>query len=114
MTIRTIKLATILMVGAALAASPVLAQAVTAGNQGPADIPVNRDAPFALPGAATPMPTPRVDASTSRDIFAMDPAQALASLGTVSLDRGGDVTETEASDALRAAFENQTRGNAGN
>jgi hypothetical protein len=114
MTIRTSKLATILMVGAALAASPVLAQALTAGNQGPADVPQNRDAPFSLPGELTPMPTPKVDAATTRDIFAMDPAQALDSLGTVSLDRGGDVTETPASDALRAAFENETKGHKGN
>ena len=61
MTIRTAKLATILMVGAALAATPVLAQAVTAGNQGPAGIPTNRDAPLTLPGTLTPMPTPKVD-----------------------------------------------------
>ena len=114
MTIRSAKLATILMVGAALAATPVLAQAVTAGNQGPADIPTNRAAPLTLPGTLTPMPTPQVDPATTRDIFAMDPAQALDSLGTVSLDRSGDVTETEASDALRAAFETETRGNTGN
>lgn len=113
MTNRTAKLATILMIGAALAASPVLAQALTAGNQGPSDIPANRGAPLALPGALTPMPTPRVDAATSRDIFAMDPAQALDSLGTVSLDRSGEIGETPASDALRAAFETQTRGHAG-
>ncbi|MBL8597973.1 MAG: hypothetical protein J0I48_05360 [Devosia sp.] len=114
MTIRTAKLATILMIGAALAATPVLAQAVTAGNQGPAEIPANRDAPFSLPGSLNPMPTPKVDAATTRDIFAMDPAQALDSLGTVSLDRTGDVTETEASDALRAAFETETKGHTGN
>lgn len=113
MTIRTIKLATILMVGAALAASPVLAQALTAGNQGPAEVPANRDAPFTLPGTLTPMPTPVVDAATTRDIFAMDPAQALESLGTVSLDRSGEVSETPASDALRAAFENETKGHIG-
>ena len=59
MTIRSAKLATILMVGAALAATPVLAQAVTAGNQGPADIATNRDAPLTLPGTLTPMPTPK-------------------------------------------------------
>lgn len=114
MTNRTVKLATILMIGAALAATPVLAQAVTAGNTGPADIPQNRDAPLTLPGELTPMPTPKVDAATTRDIFAMDPAQALASLGTVTLDRTGDVTETEASEALRAAFENETKGHTGN
>jgi hypothetical protein len=113
MTIRTAKLATILMVGAALAASPVLAQALTAGNHGPADVPANRDAPFTLPGELTPMPTPKVDAATTRDVFAMDPAQALESLGTVSLDRSGEVTETPASDALRAAFENETKGHTG-
>jgi hypothetical protein len=110
----TAKLATILMVGAALAASPVLAQALTAGNQGPADIPQNRDAPLTLPGKLAAMPTPKVDAATTRDIFAMDPAEALDSLGTVSLDRSGEITETEASDALRAAFEAETKGNQGN
>ncbi|HZY68413.1 MAG TPA: hypothetical protein VFE52_07485 [Devosia sp.] len=114
MTTRSVKLATILMIGAALAASPVLAQSVTAGNTGPAEIPANRDAPLSIPGELTPMPTPKVDASTTRDIFAMDPAEALASLGTVSLDRSGEVTETEASEALRAAFEAQTQGNSGN
>ena len=114
MTIRTINLATILMVGAALAATPVLAQAVTAGNKGPAEVPANRDAPFSLPGHASPMPTPRVDASTVRDIFGMDPAQALDSLGTVSIARDGEVTETEASDAMRAAFETETKGHTGN
>jgi hypothetical protein len=114
MTIRTAKLATILMVGAALAASPVLAQALTAGNQGPADIPQNRDAPLTLPGQLNPMPTPKVDPSLTRDIFAMDPAQALDSLGTVSLTRDGEVTETEASEALRAAFETAVKGHTGN
>ena len=114
MTIRTAKLATILMIGAALAASPVLAQALTAGNTGPAEIPATRDAPLSLPGELTPMPTPKVDVSTVRDIFGMDSAQAVDSLGTVSIDRAGDVTETEASDALRAAFEAETKGNTGN
>ena len=60
------------------------------------------------------MPTPKVDASTTSDLFALDPAQALDSLGTVSLDRSGDVSETEASEALRAAFETLTRGHTGN
>ena len=114
MTIRSAKLATILMVGAAFAASPVLAQALTAGNTGPADVPQNRDAPFTLPGQLNPMPTPKVDAATTRDLFAMDPAQALESLGTVSLDRSGEISETPASDALRAAFENEVKGNTGN
>ena len=114
MTIRTAKLATILMVGAALAASPVLAQALTAGNQGPSDIPQNRDAPLTLPGQLNPMPTPKVDASTVRDIFGMDPAQALDSISTVSISKDGEVTETEASDAMRAAFEIETKGYTGN
>ena len=114
MTIRTAKLATILMVAAALAATPVLAQGITAGNKGPAEIPANRDAPFSLPGNATPMPTPKVDASTVRDVFGLDPAQALASLGTVSFSKDGEVTETDASDAMRAAFELETKGHTGN
>lgn len=112
MTIRTAKLATILMVGAALAASPVLAQALTSGNTGPAEVPANRDAPLTLPGVLTPMPTPKVDAATSRDLFGS--TQEIGNLSTVSIDRAGDVTETEASDAMRAAFEAETKGNTGN
>lgn len=114
MTNRTAKLATLLMIGAALAASPVLAQALTAGNKGPSEVPPTRDAPITIPGNLTPTPTPKVDVSTVRDIFGMDSAQALDSLGTLSIDRAGDVTEIEASDALRAAFEAETKGNTGN
>lgn len=114
MTIRTSKLVTLLMVGAALAATPALAQAVTSGNKGPADIATNRDAPLVLPGELTAN-TPKVDISITRNIFAMDPADALASLTTVTFDSStGEVTETEASEALRAAFEAQTKGNTGN
>jgi hypothetical protein len=114
MTTLTVKLATILMIGAALAATPVLAQSAgTAGNKGPSEVPANRDAPLSLPGELTPMPTPVVDAATTRDIFALDPAQALESLGTVTIDRGGDVTEAPASDAMRAIFEANVKGNKG-
>jgi hypothetical protein len=114
MTTRTYKLATVLMIGATIAASPVLAQSVTAGNRGPAEVPANRAAPLTLPGSVSAMPTPRVDASVARDIFGMDPAALLDSLGTVRIDRSGDVTETEASEAMRAAFEAMVRGNTGN
>jgi hypothetical protein len=115
MTNLTVKLATILMVGAAIAATPVLAQALTSGNQGPAEIPANRDAPLTLPGELSPMPTPKVDGEVvSRDIFGGDAAGALDSLGTVTLGRGGDVSETPASDALRAIFEATVKGNTGN
>jgi hypothetical protein len=110
----TSKIVSLLVVSAVLAASPALAQALTAGNRGPADVPANRDAPLTLPANVEPMPTPKVDAATTRDIFAMDPAQALDSLGTVTLSNGGDVTETPASDALRSAFETAMKGNKAN
>lgn len=110
----TLKLATILMVGATLAATPVLAQAVTGGNRGPAEIPANRAAPLDLPGNVNPAPTPKVDSATARDIFGLDPALLLESFGTVSLDASGDVTEVPASDAQRAIVENLTRGSTGN
>ena len=109
----TSKIVSLLIVGAVLAASPALAQGLTAGNQGPAEIPKNRDAPLNLPANVEPMPTPKVDAATTRDIFEMDPAQALESLRTITLERGGDTFETPASDALRAAFEAEMKGSKG-
>ena len=111
MTTPIFKLATILMIGAALAATPVLAAASTAGNHGPAEFPVDRDAPFSLPGAVIPMSTPKVDsASISRGLFDQDPAAALASLSTVTLSRDGSIAETEASDALRGILESEIQG----
>lgn len=110
----TFKLATILMLGATLAATPVLAQAVTSGNRGPAEIPANRAAPLDLPSNVSPAPMPKVDSSTTRDIFGLDPALLVESFGTVSLDISGEVTELPASDAQRAIVENLTRGNTGN
>ena len=106
----TFKLATLLMIGAALAATPVLAAASTAGNRGPAEKPVTRDAPIILPGAITPKLTPKVDGSATRGLFDIDPAAALASLGTVTLSRDGSTAETEASDALRGIFEISVKG----
>jgi hypothetical protein len=115
MTNRTLKLATLLMIGAAMAASPVLAQnAAVAGNTGASELPVNRAAPVSLP-EITPSPMPTVSGDiTSRDIFGTDPEAGLANLGTVSLDRSGDVSETPASEALRAIFEATIQGSTGN
>jgi hypothetical protein len=109
----TLKLATLLMIGATLAATPALAQALTAGNKGPSELPPTRSAPLNLP-ATTPTPMPKVDTSIlGRDIFGLDPALLLESLGTVTLDRSGDITETEASDAQRAIVELRTSGSTG-
>ena len=63
---------TAILLSVALAA-PALAQ--TAGNTGPAEIPATRDAPFQLPGEATPMPPLQVDSSSlSRGPAALDRA----------------------------------------
>jgi len=113
MTNRTLTLATLLMTASALAAGPALAQA-TGGFTGPADGATYRAAPFSPPAAATPMPTPKVDAATARDIFGLDPAQLLDSVGTVTIDRGGDVFETPASEALRAIIDSHVAGSRGN
>ena len=43
----------LLIAGAALAATPVLAANAVSGNRGPAEKPVSRDAPVTLPGAIT-------------------------------------------------------------
>ncbi len=102
-------LTTALLIGAALAASPALAQ--TAGNPGPAEIPVTRDAPFSLPGEATPMPPLQVDMSTlSRGPLALDPAAAADSMGTETLNRDGSTESRPASEGLRAILEQEMKG----
>jgi hypothetical protein len=112
MTIRTTTLATILMTASALAAGPALAQS-TGGFTGPADTASYRAAPLTPPAGIAPLPTPRVDAATARDIFGLDPAQLLDSVGTVTMERGGDVFETPASDAQRALIDAHIAGHRG-
>ena len=107
MQLRT--MTTAILLGAALLASPAFAQ--TAGNKGPAEIPANRDAPFSLPGKATPMPPLKIDSSTlSRGPLALDPAAALASMGTETLNRDGSTDSKPASEGLRAILEKEMKG----
>ena len=111
MTPKIQSIAALLMIGAALAASPALAAGSVPGNRGPVQKPQNRDAPLTLPGKVTPRPTPKVDTATlSRGLFDADEAAALANLGTVTFSTDGSVVETPASDALRAVFETATQG----
>ena len=98
-----------ILLGAALLATPAFAQ--TAGNKGPAEIPANRDAPFSLPGEATPMPPLKIDSSTlSRGPLALDPAAALASMGTETLNKDGSTESKAASEGLRAILEKEMKG----
>ncbi|RYE10038.1 MAG: serine protease [Hyphomicrobiales bacterium] len=95
---------TALLVGVALAATPVLAQ--TAGNAGPAEVPATRDAPFTLPGKASAAAPLQIDSSTlSRGPMALDPDAAAVSMGTETLNKDGSVESKEASDAVRAFFQ---------
>ena len=111
MTTRIQSIAVLLMIGAALAASPALAAGAVPGNRGAAEKAQNRDAPLTLPGKISPRPTPRVDAaSLSRGIFDEDQVAALASLGTVTFSADGSVVETPASEALRGIFEIAVQG----
>ena len=110
MTSHIRSIAVLLMIGAALAATPVLAADSVAGNQGPADKPANRDVLVSLP-AATPKPTPKVDAGAlSRGLFDQDSATALDGLATLSVNAGGETSETPASGDLRDAFNEAGQG----
>jgi hypothetical protein len=113
MTPRLSTILALLLAGAAIAATPALAASLTTGNTGPAQPPVNRAAPITLPGAVSPRPTPFVSGEVSRGLFHLTPEAALAGLATVSLSNSGEITETPASDALRAAFENEIKGSQG-
>jgi hypothetical protein len=110
MTSHIRSIAVLLMIGAALAATPVLAADAVAGNHGPAEKPANRDAIVSLP-AATPMPTPKVDAGAlSRGFFDQDAATALDGLATLSVSSDGTTSETPASGDLRDAFNEAVKG----
>ena len=100
---------TAILLSAALVATPAFAQ--TAGNQGPAEIPATRDAPFQLPGDAQPMPPLQIDSSTlSRGLAALDPAAALESMGTETLNRDGSTESKPASEGMRAILEQEMKG----
>jgi V8-like Glu-specific endopeptidase len=100
------KLTTVVLLTTALAAGSAFAQ--TAGNTGPAEIPATRDAPFSLPGEASPMPPLQVDSSAlSRSL---DPAGAVESMGTETLNRDGSTESKEASEGLRAIIEQEMKG----
>ena len=100
-------ISTAIVLTAALSAAPAFAQ--TAGNAGPAEVPANRDAPFTLPGDATPTPPLKIDASTlSRGPAALDPAAALESMGTETLNKDGTTESKAASEGMRAILEKAT------
>ena len=110
MTSHIRSIAVLLMIGAALAATPVLAADAVAGNQGPENKPANRDVLVSLP-AATPKPTPKVEAGAlSRGFFDLDSATALDGLATLSVNAGGETSETPASGVLRDAFNEAVQG----
>lgn len=100
---------TAILFGAALVATPVLAE--TAGNKGPAEVPATRDAPFSLPGEFAPTPALKFDPSAlGRGPIGLDPAAAVESMGTETLNRDGSTESKEASEGMRAVIESQVKG----
>ena len=111
MHMRSLTTISVLLLGVALVATPVLAATSTAGSKGTGDKVVTRDAPLALPASIAAKPVPKVDASTlSRGIFGEDAEAAAASMGTVTLSRDGSVGETPASEGLRAILAEEMKG----
>jgi glutamyl endopeptidase len=99
---------TAILVGAALVVTPAFAQ--TAGNTGPAEKPALRGAPATLPDAA-PMAPLKIDASAlSRGPLGLDPAAALESLGTETLNSDGSTESKPASEGVRGAIESAMQG----
>jgi V8-like Glu-specific endopeptidase len=108
MQLRMLTTASVLALSLAMAAG-VAAAAETAGNKGPATA-TTRAAPEAI-WTFTPMEPPRVDpANVSRGPLELDPAKALASMGTVTLAKDGKVSEAPASEGMRAILEGSVKG----
>ncbi|MEO6395799.1 MAG: trypsin-like serine protease [Devosia sp.] len=103
MKLSTLTTLAALLAGVALSGS-AFAQA-GAPSKGSGEVEANRDAPVSLPDAK-PLPTPQVDPEKASR--ALDGAAGADSYGTVTLSRDGSVTETEASDSLRAIVESST------
>jgi V8-like Glu-specific endopeptidase len=100
----------LLMLGVALLATPGFAADSIPSNKGSGQPPVNRAAPAALPGKVAPKPALKIDASAlSRGPLALDPAAAAASMATVTRSSDGSVTETPASEGLRAILESEIK-----
>ena len=111
MLIRTPLTVSMLLLGAACIATPVLAAGAVPGSKPTGTVNVNRDAPLTLPGKVAPKPSPKIDPSSlSRGPLALDPAAAADSMGTVSLSRDGAVSEQPASEGLRAILEQEIKG----
>lgn len=112
MTTRIHTITALVLAGAAIAASPAIAASMTAGNPGPVELTIDRAAPLVLP-ELTPKALPQVDRQQTRDLFDLDPARALESLGTVTLSSDGSVEEAPPSEGVRAAFEAAVQGSQG-
>jgi hypothetical protein len=99
-----------LLLGAALATPAIAAVATNSisGQRGdPTSGDATRAAPLNLPDLKA-KPTPKVDADTmNRDIGFVN---SLDDIGTVTLSRDGSVTQTPASEGLRAIFEAEIAG----
>lgn len=111
MQTRSMTTISVLMLGVALVATPAFAADSVAGSKATGDTTVSRDAPLTLPGKVAPKDELKVDASTlSRGILGMDADAAIASMGTVTLSHDGAVSETPASEGLRAIVEQEVKG----
>ena len=110
MTSRLSTIAALLMVGAMLAANPVLAASDRIDpDPGSADSTATREGPIELP-KFTPRPMPLVAPETNRGLPGdLDDELQLASLGTVTWHPGGSVEVSAPSAALTAVFEAQTK-----
>lgn len=89
--------AIMLMLSAATLAGPALAQSSPPGKGTGAE--ASRDAPATLP-VAKAKPLPKVSSDGSARALGEEPS--VESYGTVTLNRDGSVTESEASDSMRA------------
>jgi V8-like Glu-specific endopeptidase len=100
-----------LLLGVALVTAPALAAETTAGSKGTADAATtSRDAPLTLPGKAAAKAPLKVDASSLSRAIGDDPAAALESMGTATLNKDGSVTEEPASASMRAIVEAASKG----
>jgi len=100
-----VKTAGVALLLAGVATAPVWAQGAGTAQEGSGETPRGAEVSGALLGAAQPIPAPQVEEGATRAAPMLDDAAAARALGAVTRSSNGEVTRTDAPEAVKKAVE---------